>query len=111
MADYTIQRNGKQCRVALAGDFTASLVPGLQAALKAELARNADEVVFDLGTTTMLDSSGIGLLIATHNSLASRRGRVQIVNVSSEVFRLLQSMRLAGRLNVRPRELEEAHHG
>ena len=59
----------------------------------------------------MLDSSGIGLLIAAHNSLARKEGRVRVVNASADVFRLLQSMRLVGRLNVQARELQEAHHG
>jgi anti-anti-sigma factor len=86
--------------VKLTGDLTAVLVPDLQAALKKELGKGARELVFDLARTTMLDSSGIGLLIAAANSMASHEGEVRVTNACPDVFRLLQSMRLTSRLNV-----------
>jgi anti-anti-sigma factor len=58
------------------------------------------EVVFDLGQAAMLDSSGIGLLIAAYNTVSRRQGRLHVVNVSGDVFQLLQTMRLVSRLNV-----------
>jgi anti-anti-sigma regulatory factor len=51
----------------------------------------------------MLDSSGMGLLIAAANSLAPGGGRIRVTNVSPDIFRLLQSMRLTTRLNVSAR--------
>jgi anti-anti-sigma factor len=111
MAEYNVERNGKNCRVLLAGDLTAASVASVQAGLKAELAKGIEELVFDLRNTVMLDSSGIGLLIAAHNSLSRVQGRLRVTNASADVFRLLQSMRLVSRLNVQARELQEAHHG
>jgi anti-anti-sigma factor len=104
MAGYTIERKEKQCRVVLQGDLTAPLIPDLQAALKIQLEQGVDETVFDLGKTPMLDSSGIGLLIATCNSLTRNHGRMRVLNVSPDILRLLQSMRLVTRLNVSGRE-------
>lgn len=100
MTEYTIERNAKVCRVVLGGDLTASVVPELRTGLKTELERGAEEVTFDLEKTAMLDSSGIGLLVATHNSLTTRQGTLRVVSVSGEILRLLQSMRLVNRLNV-----------
>jgi anti-anti-sigma factor len=111
MADYTIERKAGQSWVALAGDLTASTLPELRTALQKELAEGAREVVFDLGKTAMLDSSGIGLLIATHNSLSAKQGQIRVLNVSGEILRMLQSMRLVSRLNISGREAAEAHHG
>ncbi len=100
MNAYTIQQNpDRTCSVALAGDLTASTVPALQAELRQQLAENIEEVVFDLANATMLDSSGIGLLIACSNSLARKNGRVRVSNASPDVLQLLQSMRLVKRLN------------
>ena len=48
----------------------------------------------------MLDSSGMGLLIAAANSLAHSGGKLRVTNVCPDIFRLLQSMRLTARLNV-----------
>jgi len=82
------------------GDLVASVIPDLQAALKQQLQPGVEEVSFDLAATVMLDSSGIGLLIATSNTMARQKGRVRILNVSQDILRLLQSMRLTSRLTV-----------
>ncbi len=99
MANYTLEPNGRNCRVTMQGDLIASDVPDLQAALKQQLQRGVDEIVFDLAATVMLDSSGIGLLIATCNTMARQQGRIRVINVSPDILQLLQSMRLTGRLN------------
>jgi len=103
MAAYVVEQKGTQYLVRLKGDLTAILVPDLQAELKGMLSKGAREMVFDLKDAAMLDSSGMGLLIAAANSLAPDGGRVQVTNVSPDIFRLLQSMRLTARLNVSAR--------
>lgn len=104
MATYVIERNEKHCRVVLRGDLTASVVPDIQPALKRELEAGADDVEFDLGSTAALDSSGIGLLIAASNSLARSKGRLRVVQVSPDIHKLLETMRLVKRLNVAVRQ-------
>lgn len=111
MADYTIERKERQCLVVLQADLTASLIPDLQGALKSHLENGVDEAVFDLGKTVMLDSSGIGLLIATCNSLGRKKGKMRVIHASPDILRLLQSMRLVTRLNVSGGELREENHG
>ncbi len=104
MAGYTIERKEKQCWVLLQGGFTTPLIPDLQAELNNHLKEGVDEAVFDLEKTEMLDSGGIGLLIATANSFGQKKGRIRVLNVPPDIFRLLQSMRLVNRLNVSARE-------
>lgn len=99
MANYTLELNGRTCRITMSGDLVASGVPDLKVALKEQLTSGVEEVVFDFAATTLLDSSGIGLLIATSNTLARQQGRIRVLNVSPDILQLLQSMRLAGRLN------------
>jgi serine/threonine-protein kinase RsbW len=100
MAAYVMEQKDLQGLVRLKGDLTAALVPDLQASLKEMLSKGARELVFDLASTTMLDSSGMGLLIAAANSVAPNGGKVRVTNVCPDIFRLLQSMRLTSRLNV-----------
>lgn len=100
MAAYEIERKDQEGLVKLTGDLTAVIVPDLQAGLKEMLNKGANELIFDLGSTAMLDSSGMGLLIAAANSLARSGGKVRVTNVCPDIFRLLQSMRLTARLNV-----------
>jgi anti-anti-sigma factor len=110
MAKFSIEQNGKQCRVALAGDFTVTVILDLQEALKKALP-GIEEAVFDLDRTTLLDSSGIGLLIATSNSMAKTKGKVRVVNASGDILRLLQTMRLTARLNAEGRKGREGNNG
>jgi len=98
---FTINRRDALCGVVLEGDLTAALVPGLQAAVKQQLAAGATDVEVDVSRTVMLDSSGIGLLIAIGNSLSRSGGQIRVVNVSKDIGRLLQTMRLTARLDVR----------
>ena len=100
MAAYVIEQKEQQGSVKLTGDLTAVLVPELQAGLKEMLNNGARELEFDLANTTMLDSSGMGLLIAAANSLSHSGGKLRVTNVCPDIFRLLQSMRLIARLNV-----------
>jgi anti-anti-sigma factor len=103
MAAYVSEQKDQQGAVRMKGDLTAILVPELQANLKEMINKGAREVVFDLTNTAMLDSSGMGLLIAAANSLAPMGGNVRVTNVCPDIFRLLQSMRLTARLNVSAR--------
>jgi len=98
MLAFNISMTGQQATVRLTGDLTASLVPDLQDALKQMLSSGVRELTFDLASTKMLDSSGIGLLIAASNGVAPE-GTIRVTNTCHDIFRLLQSMRLATRLN------------
>ena len=111
MADYTIENSGTQCRVVLGGNLTAALVPKLQAALQQELARGVGQVVFDLSQVSALDASGIGLLIATYNSLGGSQGKLNVINVSLDILQLMQGLRLVHRFSVTRRPTHLVNHG
>ena len=100
MSGYILEQNGNQCLVKLEGDLTATVIPDLQSDLKKQMDQGASEFVFDLENTVMLDSTGIGLLIAARNSITSKGGMLRVNSVSQDIFRLLQNMRLVSRLNV-----------
>jgi anti-anti-sigma factor len=99
MTEYQLVRTGQTSTLALPEKLTAALIPVLQPALKQELEAGMKELVFDLARTVSLDSSGIGLLIATSNSLGAIQGSIKLVNVSPDILKLLGSMRLVDRLH------------
>lgn len=82
--------------------FTAEEVLQIQGHLLDSITDDISKVVFDLTETTSLDSSGIGLLVACHNSMDLMDGSVEIRNVSENIFRLLSLMRITKRINVIP---------
>jgi len=100
MSSYRVECTEGNCRVLINGGLTAVLVPELQQAIKHEVDGGASKLTVDLGDTSMVDSSGIGLLIAASNTLTQKNGNMMVVNTSPEILRLLRSMRLISRLNV-----------
>ena len=100
MSSYRMERTDDGCRLTVNGGLTAVLVPELQQALKSEVEGGAQQVTFDLAETSMVDSSGIGLLIAASNALSQRQGKLAVINTAPEILRLLRSMRLVSRLNI-----------
>jgi len=111
MAGFTIEREGSTCSVVMRGNLIAALVPDLQAAVREQLAQGTAELSVDLGQTTMLDSTGIGFLIAARNSVVRQNGSMKVVGASPDILQLLQSMRLVSRLNVSGREARSVDHG
>lgn len=89
--------------------LTAEEVQDMQGHLLDALTDQITTVVFDLQETTSLDSSGIGLLIACHNSMQPEGGSVRVTNVSENIHNLLQLMRVTKRINVS--RAEGAPHG
>ncbi len=98
------------CRIAVNGGLTAVLVPELQQVLRAEVAKGTRQVTFDLAETGMVDSSGIGLLIATCNTLSQQDGKLAVVNTAPDILKLMRSMRLIGRLNISGKAGQEQDH-
>jgi anti-anti-sigma factor len=76
------------------GDITASNAPKIRAELKNLIAEGVRDLVIDLINTRVIDSTGIGLLVATHNSLLRLNGKLSLKNVSQELLELLKAFRL-----------------
>jgi anti-anti-sigma factor len=95
-----IAREGAHALLVLGGDLVAASVPALRERLRELVRDGAAELDLDLANTVMVDSSGIGLLIATHESLQGRGGILRILHASPEIQELFQTMRLGGRITV-----------
>jgi anti-anti-sigma factor len=78
----------------LDGDVTATTAPALRKRLKDAIGGGSRQIVLDLRKCTMVDSSGIGLFVATHNSLVKIGGSLKLVGVNSDLRELFQAMRL-----------------
>jgi anti-anti-sigma regulatory factor len=42
----------------------------------------------------MVDSVGIGVIIATHNSLDQKGGKLRVINIADDIYGLFSTMRL-----------------
>jgi anti-anti-sigma factor len=74
-------------------DLVASTVPDVKKQLK-DMVKQGKPVAVDLQEVTMVDSTGIGLLMAAHNSLQQNGHVLEILNASEQIAKLFQTMRL-----------------
>ena len=75
-------------------DITASVAPELRILLKNLVAEGIRDLVFDLTNVRVVDSSGIGLLVAAHNSLSRLGGKVEVIHASADLVELFKAFRL-----------------
>lgn len=53
-----------------------------------------DKIVLDFKSVTIIDSSGIGVLISTQNRLKKKNGELKVINVSDDIHSMFKIMRL-----------------
>jgi anti-anti-sigma factor len=92
MATISIDNNKAEIRPD--ADIVSSTVDGLRTELKNLLNQGVSEMAFDLKGVDVVDSVGLGLIIATNNSLVKKGGKLSVINVSPNVHDLFKSMRL-----------------
>ena len=95
-----IVRKGNSVTIAPGQDLVSSMVPQFKQELASLLAESPTELRLDLAGTGMMDSIGIGVIIATHNSMKKKGGKLIIANASENIIKLFKSMRLDQHLNL-----------
>jgi len=88
--------------VSPAGDIVASMADDLRTQLKDIVAQLAGPLTIDLARVELIDSVGIGLLIAVHNTLSKKGGRLTLAHVSPDLATLLRTMRLDKHFSIQP---------
>jgi anti-sigma B factor antagonist len=94
MTDAIATREENRALIRPAGDVVAGSIAGLRDLMRNMLAEGVREIVLDLANVRMLDSRGIGLLIAGHNSLHKAGGNLSVIHASKDVLELLRTMRI-----------------
>ena len=89
-----ITRQGETVQLTPRGDIVAAVVQELRQELKTLVDEGARHLVLDCAEVDMVDSVGIGLLIATHNSLKARGGGLALIRVGDDIAGLFKAMRL-----------------
>ena len=104
MPEFTIGETTRDEGVALdlAGDLDMSATFALEPVLDRVLAANPRELVLDLGDVGFVDSSGLGLLIATHERATRADVDMAITGAGPEIQRVFRIAGLDDVLPVRP---------
>jgi anti-sigma B factor antagonist len=102
MADTVVAREDKKAVVSPASDIVAGAAPQLRAALRELLEQGVCDIVMDLTNVRMVDSTGLGLLVSTYNSLRKINGQFSVIAVSPEILKFFQTMRLSQHFSISP---------
>ena len=99
MTNINIFQDGEKTVLQLQQNLVASFVPEVKQELK-KVVDKGEVVVVDMKNVSMVDSTGIGLLMAAHNSLRETDKVLEIRNASHEIVKLFKTMRLDRRFSV-----------
>ena len=75
-------------------DIVVSVVDAMKAELRALVIETEGTFTIDLTGVEMIDSKGLGLLIATNNSLVSQGRQLRIIQANDDLIDLFRMMRL-----------------
>ena len=103
MTEFKIDETarGDVVGLALAGDLDMSATFALEPVLDRVLAEDPSELVLDLSHVAFVDSSGLGLLLATHERATRADVDMAIAGAGPEIQRVLHVAGLDGVLPVR----------
>ena len=100
MVEMKIIKTDLQAIVTLGEKLTAAEISTLKNEVKLLLEEGINKIEFDCTHLDLLDSTGIGFLVAVHNSLSKVSGSVTINKVSADIYDLLCSMRLDRHIHI-----------
>jgi len=89
-----ITKQGEQTIIKPAQNIVASMAQEFRKDLLSLVEEGSKDLIADLTGVTMIDSIGIGILVAAHNSLSKSGGQLTVINVSEDIYRLFKTMRL-----------------
>jgi len=89
-----IIRDGAHATVKPKGAVAAAAAAALKAELAALVNDGATHLTLDFDAVLLVDSMGLGVVIAAFNSVEQAGGSLRVVNLSAEVGSLFHTMRL-----------------
>lgn len=99
-----ILNDGQRTVVRPGADVVASMAEELKEDLLSAVNESQGDLVIDLQGVEIVDSVGIGVIIAAHNTLSQSARKLKVINVHKDVLGLFTTMRLNRRFDVEPAE-------
>jgi len=89
-----VSNNDGLITITLNGDLTSENLNDFRAIVQDELKAGNKSFCIDFTGAAIIDSMGIGCLVATYNSLRQKDGTIQLSNVPENLKDVFQVMRL-----------------
>ena len=89
-----LSQDGPRTVARVSEDMVGSKIEELRAELSNLIKNDHTDLTLDMSVVDMVDSLGMGLLVATHNSLKAKQGCLTLMNVKQDIYNVLVVMRL-----------------
>lgn len=99
-----VTRDGANATVKPQGAVAAAGATTLKTELAELVGGGATHLTLDFGEVLMVDSMGIGVVIAAFNSVQQAGGSLKVVNLSADVGSLFRTMRLDRHFEIHTQE-------
>lgn len=99
-----VQRNPDSVVITPATDVVTTYVEQLRQELHAVIDQGATHIIIDLQSVEVVDSTGLGVLIAAYKGVEAYGGRLTLINVSHDTSQLMQIMRLSRYFTIQERD-------
>ncbi|MCD4743578.1 MAG: STAS domain-containing protein [Desulfobacteraceae bacterium] len=93
-------KDGDQATIKPGIDVVASMAEDFKNELLSAINDSKEDFIIDLESVEMVDSVGIGVIIAAHNTLSQDGRDLKVINVIKDVYGLFTTMRLNRRFSV-----------
>ena len=94
MSSSEITTSGTAIQVKPGRNIVASMTDEFRSELHVLVQEKPDQIIIDMAGVEMVDSVGIGVMIAVHNSLTKNGGTLKIINADKNILNLFKTMRL-----------------
>ena len=95
-----IIKDGNKVTIKPGIDVVASMAEDFKNELLSAINDSKEDFFIDLEGVEMVDSVGIGIIIAAHNTLSQSERELKVINVIKDVYGLFTTMRLNRRFTV-----------
>jgi len=99
-----IINEGNKAIIKLDSDMVASTAEPIKKELSAMIADTSGGITLDFSDVDMVDSVGIGVVIATYNTIKDSKRAFELINVSKNIYSLFKTMRLDKHFTVKQAE-------
>ena len=89
-----IDQDGTKAVIRPGKNIVAGVVEEFRAEIKDLLNQDVTDLTMDLTGVNILDSMGLSVMVATHNSLQKNGTKLQISGGADNIIKLLKDMRL-----------------
>ena len=85
---------GDEVRLEISGALDALTVPQIRPVVDSLLSEGPQRVIVDIGSVTLLDSSGAGAMVSLFKGLKGRWGNMALIGAQAQPLAVLKPLRL-----------------